>query len=185
MRLPALLITLAAVTAFAGCTPPAPVASDQTTNTNTSRTTTQSQTSNAPSPDMSRDVPVAPAHGGGAVPPNASNAAAPPANSNSTASEQTGMDTAALDAKIEKAEAKAKAKNATQADRVAAAAAYMERADIFMNAGRPMLYKFALRDYRRTLHYEPDNAQARQSVKTIVDIYNSMGRPVPELGNEP
>jgi hypothetical protein len=66
-----------------------------------------------------------------------------------------------------------------------AAAAYMERADIFMNAGRPMLYKFALRDYRRTLRYQPDNEQARQSVKTIVDIYTSMGRPVPELGNEP
>jgi hypothetical protein len=125
---------------------------------------------------MSSDTPIAPAHGGGAI---------PPAANTSPASEPTGMDTAALDAKIEKAEAKAKAKNATQADRNAAAAAYMERADIFMNAGRPMLYKFALRDYRRTLRYQPDNEQARQSVKTIVDIYTSMGRPVPELGNEP
>jgi hypothetical protein len=95
------------------------------------------------------------------------------------------MDTAALDAKIAKAEAKATAKAATQADKFAAASAYMERADIFMNAGKPMLYKFALRDYRRTLRYQPDNEQARQSAKTIVDIYKSMGRPVPELGNEP
>lgn len=95
------------------------------------------------------------------------------------------MDTAALDAKIEKAEAQAKAKNATQADKLAAAAAYLERADVFMNAGRPTLYKFALRDYRRTLRYQPDNAQASQSARTIIDIYKSMGRPVPGLGNEP
>jgi hypothetical protein len=54
-----------------------------------------------------------------------------------------------------------------------------------MNAGRPTLYKYALRDYRRTLRYQPDNQQAQNSVKTIVDIYKSLGRPVPELGNEP
>jgi len=95
------------------------------------------------------------------------------------------MDTAALDAKIAKAEEKAKANNAAQADKLAAAAAYKERADIFMNAGRPTLYKFALRDYRRTLRYQPDNQQARESMNTIVSIYQSMGRPVPTLGNEP
>lgn len=75
--------------------------------------------------------------------------------------------------------------NATQADKQAAAAAYLERANIFMNAGRPALYKYALRDYRRTLHYQPDNKQAQESANTIVSIYQSMGRPVPELGNEP
>jgi hypothetical protein len=120
-------------------------------------------------------MPIAPAHGGGAS----------PAASSTAANEETGMDTSALDAKIAKAEEKAKAKNAKPADRLAAAAAYMERADIFMNAGKPVLYKYALRDYRRTLRYQPDNEQARQSVKTLVDIYNSMNRPVPDLGNEP
>ena len=180
MRLLALLLMLAAVAVLYGCAQSAPPTANETTSTSaTSRTTVQSQTTNAPASGPTSDTPIAPAHGGGAAP------VAPPAAANSPASEQTGMDTAALDARIEKAEAKANARSATQAERNAAAAAYMERADIFMNAGRPMLYKFALRDYRRTLHYQPDNQQARQSVKTIVDIYNSMGRPVPELGNEP
>jgi hypothetical protein len=95
------------------------------------------------------------------------------------------MDTSAQDAKIAQAEAKAKAKNATQADKLAAAAAYMERADIFMQAGRPALYKYALRDYRRTLRYQPDNRQAQDSINTLIRIYNQLGRPVPDLGNEP
>lgn len=143
------------------------------------------QTTNAPPTEMYRESPLAPAHGGNNNGSSSNSSGAPPVASNSQGNEQTGMDTAALDAKIDKAEAKAKAANAKPADKLAAAAAYMERANLFMNAGRPQLYKFALRDYRRTLRYQPDNAEARQSAKTIVDIYNSMGRPVPELGNEP
>lgn len=186
MRLLALLLTLVAVSALADCSSNNQPSSggtttNTTTNTETSRTNTPpAQTTNAP-PDTTRDVPLAPAHGGN----SSSSNGAPPVASTSPGNEQTGMDTAALDAKISKAEAKAQAKNAKPADKLAAAAAYMERANLFMNAGRPQLYKFALRDYRRTLRYQPDNAEAQQSAKTIVDIYNSMGRPVPELGNEP
>ena len=95
-------------------------------------------------------------------------------------------DTAALDKKVEQAEAKAKAPGAPQADKQAAAAAYLERANVFYNAGNPTLYKFALRDFRRTLRYDPENAEARAKRDQIVDIYtNSLRRPVPELGNEP
>lgn len=95
-------------------------------------------------------------------------------------------DTAALDKKVEQAEAKAKAPGAAQADKQAAAAAYLERANVFYNAGNPTLYKFALRDFRRTLRYDPENAEARAKRDQIVDIYtNSLRRPVPELGNEP
>jgi hypothetical protein len=97
----------------------------------------------------------------------------------------SGPDTAALDKKVEEAEAKAKAPKATEGDRQAAAAAYLERGNLFYNAGNPSLYKFALRDFRRTLRYDSNNAEARAKQQQIVDIYQSMGRPVPDLGNEP
>jgi hypothetical protein len=86
---------------------------------------------------------------------------------------------------VEQAEAKAKAPKATKADKQAAASAYLERANVFYNAGNPSLYKFALRDFRLTLRYDPDNPEARAKQQQIVEIYQSMGRPVPELGNEP
>lgn len=125
------------------------------------------QTTNAPSTSI--------AHG---APPNAG---APALGGQSGT-----MDTAALDKKVEQAEIKAKASGATQADKQAAAAAYLERANVFYNGGNPMLYKFALRDFRRTLRYDPDNAEARAKRDQIVDIYtNSLHKPVPELGNEP
>lgn len=97
----------------------------------------------------------------------------------------TVRDTSALDKKIEQAEAKAKAPNAAQADKLAAAAAYLERGNVFYHAGNPSLYKFALRDFRRTLRYDPNNEEARSKQEQIVDIYKSLGRPVPDLGNEP
>ena len=78
-------------------------------------------------------------------PPVATSHGAPPA------AQSSGADTAALDAKIEQAEAKAKASGATAADKKAAAAAYLERANVFYAAGHPSLYKFALRDFRRTM----------------------------------
>lgn len=187
MRLFTLSLALVGLYALSACTSAEQGSSNQTaTSTTTSSTTTNgttappTKTSNTAT--ANEDLAIAPAHGG-TVPPAASNSSS--AAANSSASEPTGIDTSALDAKIEKAEAKAKAKNATQADKLAAAAAYLERADIFMNAGRPSLYKYALRDYRRTLRYQPDNKQAQESANTIVSIYQSMGRPVPELGNEP
>jgi hypothetical protein len=97
----------------------------------------------------------------------------------------SGADTTAFDKKVEQAEAKAKAPNATQADKQAAAAAYLERGNFFYNAGNPSLYKFALRDFRRTLRYDANNEEARSKQQQIVEIYQSMGRPVPDLGDEP
>lgn len=89
-----------------------------------------------------------------------------------------------LDAKIEKAEAKAKAAGAGDADKKAAAAAYFERADFFREQGDPKLYRFALRDYRIGLRYDPAAKEPRAKMDEIVSIYQSMGRPVPDLGNE-
>lgn len=102
-----------------------------------------------------------------------------------SSSEKPDVDTAQLDAKIEKAEAKAKSQGASEADKLAAASAYVERGNIYYNAGRPNLYKFALGDFRRALRYQPDNAEARSKIEQMVEIYNSMGRPVPNNGNEP
>ena len=50
---------------------------------------------------------------------------------------------------------------------------------------QPMLYKFALRDFRLALRYDENNAEARGKRDQIVAIYQQMGRPVPDLGNEP
>jgi tetratricopeptide (TPR) repeat protein len=118
--------------------------------------------------------PVAIAHGG-----------APPVSAAPSSGGKSGMDTAALDQKVEQAEAKAKAPKATQADKAAAAAAYLARGNVFYKAGNPSLYKFALRDFRRTLRYDPNNEEARAKQDQIVQIYQSMGRPVPDLGTEP
>lgn len=96
-----------------------------------------------------------------------------------------GPDTSALDKKIEQAEATAKASGATQADKLAAATAYLERGNVFYSAGTPALYKFALRDFRRALRYDPDNSDASKKKDEIVRIYKSLNRPVPDLGNEP
>ena len=118
--------------------------------------------------------PLAPAHGA----PQGTDEQSPARTSSS-------IDTSALDQKIEQAEAKAKAPNATQTDKRLAAAAYLERGNIFYSAGNPSLYKFALRDFRRTLRYDPNNEEARAKQDQIVQIYESLGRPVPDLGNEP
>lgn len=116
--------------------------------------------------------PVVPSHG------------APPASSGAGGT-AGGPDTSALDAKIEQAETRAKAAGASKADKQAAAAAYLERANVFYAAGVPTLYKFALRDFRRTLKYDPANTDALAKKQEIERIYKSMGRPIPDLGNEP
>ena len=127
----------------------------------------------APSASTGEAPPVAVAHG------------APPGSSGAPPRDASGIDTAALDRKVEQAELKAKASSATVADKQVAAAAYLERGNVFYNAGNPSLYKFALRDFRRALRYDPNNGEAQSKQQQIIDIYNSMGRPVPTLGNEP
>lgn len=185
MRLLVLSFTLVVLSALAACSSGneqkasnQPAANTTTATTTTTTTAPSAQTNPATPADAANTSPIAPAHRSG------STDSAPPAQS-PAANEQTGIDTSVQDAKIAQAEAKAKAKNATQADKLAAAAAYMERADIFMQSGRPPLYKYALRDYRRTLRYQPDNRQAQDSINTLVAIYKQLGRPVPDLGNEP
>jgi hypothetical protein len=167
------VLTLACGAALfaSGCSTPS--ATNNTTNTNSAPSNnTSSRASNSGLP------PVSSAHGDNptVVPPTTT---APAANN----SAKPGIDTAALDTKIERAEAKAK--GGQQADKLAAAAALVERGNVYRDAGQPSLYKFALGDYRRALRYQPDNAEAREKMEEIVSIYQSMGRPVPENGNDP
>jgi hypothetical protein len=154
---------------LAGCGAPQPKVSNQNSNSSASNATTSIQHGTSPS----SNIGVASSHGGDSnAAPGAGAAAKPP------------VETPELDAKIEKAEAKAKAAGASDADKKAAAAAYFERADFFRDQGMPALYKFALRDYRIGLRYDPTAAEARKKMDEIIAIYQSMGRPVPELGNE-
>jgi len=163
-----LICGVALLLAFGCGSPSATNNTNSTANSNIS-TRTVTETGSLP--------PVSTAHGGN------SNGVPPAASTGSAA--KPGIDTAALDAKIEKAEAKAKAAGATQADKTTVAAALVQRGNLYRDAGQPVLYKFALGDYRRALRYQPDNAEAREKMNEIVQIYQSMGRPVPENGNEP
>jgi hypothetical protein len=150
-------------------------------NTNNTAVVVNNNTSSAARPAQTGG-------GGGSIPPvSSAHGGSPTTNAPAAAgsTKPSGLDTAALDAKVEKAEAKAKAGGATQADKLAAAAAYLERGNLYRDAGQPSLYKFALGDYRYALRYQPDNAEAREKMNEIVSIYQSMGRPVPENGNEP
>jgi hypothetical protein len=94
-----------------------------------------------------------------------------------------GVDTSALDAKIDAALAKAKAPRASAADRKAAAAAYLERGNVYWSAGDPTLYKFALADFKRVLIYDPSNIEAASKRDEIIRIYRTMNRPVPDVSN--
>jgi hypothetical protein len=176
MKMRNLVLTLACGTALcaAGCGTPSATNNGITNSAATPVNQSSTRTSNTNLP------PVSSAHGGDSpvTPPATSAATNAPAK-------PSGIDTAALDTKIERAEAKAKAKGATQADKLAAAAAYLERGNVYRDAGQPMLYRFALGDYRRALRYQPDNEEAREKMDEIVSIYKSMNKPVPENGNEP
>jgi hypothetical protein len=157
---------------LAGCGAPQPKVSTQ--NSNATANSAQTSIQHGPS---SSNMGVASSHGGG------DSNAAPGANAGAAA--RPPVETPELDAKVEKAEAKAKAAGAGDADKKGAAAAYFERADFYRDQGMPALYKFALRDYRVGLRYDPSAREAREKMNEIVQIYQSMGRPVPELGNEP
>jgi len=158
----------AALTASCGGGQP-PVATRQNSNASANSAQTSLQHGTSPA-----NLGAAASHGGGAA----------GAASGGAATAKPSVETAELDARIEKAEAKAKASGAGDADRKAAAAAYFARADFYRDQGSPSLYKFALRDYRIGLRYDPSAREPRERMDEIVQIYQSMGRPVPDLGNE-
>lgn len=106
-------------------------------------------------------------------------------SADASSSDKPPLETAAIDEKIRKAEAKAKAQGASAADKKAAAASYLERANVYYSAQDTRLYRFALGDFRRVLRYEPDNEEAKAKIDMIVSIYGQLNRPVPTNGLEP
>jgi hypothetical protein len=168
MQKPFIASVLLSATFLTSCGGDAPA---PTAARNSNAPANNAQTSIGHGVSPSSNLGAASSHGGGAD--GASSPATAP------------VATPGLDAKIEKAEAKAKAAGAGEADKKAAAAAYFERADFFREQGDPKLYRFALRDYRIGLRYDPTAKESRAKMDEIVRIYQSMGRPVPDLGNEP
>jgi len=83
---------------------------------------------------------------------------------------------------IAKAEKAAKARPNDAAAKTALGEAYLKRGVALTEARQ---YASALGDYRRTLKYDPDNAEAKQWVDQIIKIYDSMGRESPPEGQEP
>ncbi len=165
-------LALCALSLGAACNPAVTTESTPAPAT-TTETTTSTNTSAAPSAPPNSVPPISAAHGNAA--PSAAGANEKP----------EGVDTAALDDKIEKLEAKTKAGGATDTDKKTLAGVYLQRANIYRDAGSPRLYKFALGDYRHVLRYDPTNADARNKMDEIVAIYKSMSRPVPTNGLEP
>ena len=154
---------------LASCGAPPPKVSSQ--NSNAAAANAQTSIQHGPS---ASNMGVASSHGVGdsnAAPGGGAGAAAKPP-----------VETPELDAKIQKAEAKAKAAGAGDADKKAAAAAYFERADFYRDQGMPALYKFALADYKCGLNYDANAKEAREKMDEIIRIYQSMNRPVPEVG---
>lgn len=151
--------------------PPAPVSRE-----NTNAAANSAPAGGGPNGANTSGPGVVSSHGGGG-------AGAPAASDSS--SERSLANTAELDARIKKAAEKAKAPGASAADKKAAADAYLARGNVYYSAGQPRLYKYALADFRQVLKYDPENGEAKEKVDTIVGIYQSMGRPIPELSPEP
>lgn len=87
---------------------------------------------------------------------------------------KSGMETAK--AAFDKAPSDEKAKGAYVDATVKLATATMLAPELPPN----QKYREALRLYREALKLDPDNEEAKSSSQTIIDIYESMGRPVPK-----
>ena len=154
---------------------------------------TSSQSANSANPNTGTNVKPPTAVDGKTAPPLASghdSTAAKPADNAQTAApapsdEETAAVPKPLQEKVAKAEAKAKAAGATPADKTAAAAVFVERGNIFYEAGKPSFYKYALRDFRIAARFDPSNAEAADKRDQILQIYQSLGKPAPTLGEQP
>jgi tetratricopeptide (TPR) repeat protein len=92
------------------------------------------------------------------------------------------IDTSKLDTAVIAAEKALKTKPADASAKQALAQAYLERALALTDARQ---YASALGDYRRTLKYDPSNAEAKNWIEQIIAIYDSMNKESPPEGQEP
>ena len=174
MHKPLVFASLLSAALLASCGGASPPSNSSTKTSNAPAGNTQTSIAHGTSP--STNLGVASSHGGGA--------AAPAAAAGADA-DRALVDTKELDARIKAAAGKAKASDASAADKKAAADAYLARGNVYWNGGQPRLYKYALADFRSVLKYDPANAEAKEKIDTIVGIYKGMGKPVPEVSNEP
>lgn len=92
------------------------------------------------------------------------------------------FDTTEYDSAVTAAEKASKAKPADEGLKLALGAAYLKRANALTEKRQ---YASALGDYRRTLKYDPSNAEAQQWIEQIIGIYKSINRSYPAEGEEP
>ena len=92
------------------------------------------------------------------------------------------IDTSDFDQKIAAAEKNLKSKPNDEAAKKALAEAYYQRGFALTEARQ---YASAIGDFRRALKYEPENADAKKWIATIVNIYDSINRESPKEGEEP
>lgn len=92
------------------------------------------------------------------------------------------IDTSQETAEIERLQKRAGKGEPDAATKAALAKAYLARGNLLTKAKQ---YRAALGDYRRTLKYEPGNAEAQQMANLITDILKQMGRDIPPEGQEP
>lgn len=92
------------------------------------------------------------------------------------------IDTSKFDSDIAAAERTLKSKPNDVSAKKGLAEAYYKRAVALTDARQ---YASALGDYRRTLKYDPENAQAKEWITQIIEIYDSLGRESPPEGQEP
>jgi len=92
------------------------------------------------------------------------------------------IDTTELDAAVTNAEKELKAKPSDDAAKKAASQAYNKRAVALTDARQ---YASALGDYRKAVKLDPSNAEAKQWIDQITQIYESMNKEAPKEGEEP
>lgn len=92
------------------------------------------------------------------------------------------FDTSEYDAAVKSAEKALAGKPSDEKLKLALGTAYLKRATALTEKRQ---YASALGDYRRTLKYDPSNAEAKQWVEQIINIYKSIGRSYPAEGEEP
>lgn len=106
----------------------------------------------------------------------------PPSSGSKWTQSGDAFDTSEYDAAVTSAEKAANAKPSDEKLKLALAVAYLKRATALTEKRQ---YASALGDYRRTLKYDPSNAEAKQWIDQIISIYNSIGRSYPAEGEEP
>ena len=92
------------------------------------------------------------------------------------------IDTKEFDTTIAAAEVAFGKKPSDETVKKALSVAYFKRAEALTGARQ---YASALGDYRRALKHDPSNAEAKDWIDRIIQIYDSINRDYPKEGEEP